>query len=172
MLGARMSHRKWRVTKQHPSRTSSGHQISCCLFSLHFLCAILATITVQLGRHINVPKIQMYLTLPCFDPLYDTESIYCRRGGKDAPNIWHFVLLLLLASSLSSLPASRTPLHASTYTWKGYDAFSAVVFQLPGVYGAFTGLSDDNDIFLFLCVNDGSRIQKVNSPHDIGHGNR
>ena len=34
----RMSHRKWRETKQQPSRARSGHQISCCLVSLHFLC--------------------------------------------------------------------------------------------------------------------------------------
>ena len=26
-----MSHRKWRETKLHPSRVTSGHQISCCL---------------------------------------------------------------------------------------------------------------------------------------------
>ena len=46
-IGARMSHRKWRETKQHPSRTSSGHQVSCFLFSLHFLCDILAPIPVE-----------------------------------------------------------------------------------------------------------------------------
>ena len=33
-----MSHRKWRGTKEQPSRARSGHQISCCLVSLHFLC--------------------------------------------------------------------------------------------------------------------------------------
>ena len=46
-IGARMSHRIWRVTKLHPSRTSSGHQIRCCLFYLHFLYDILAPIPVQ-----------------------------------------------------------------------------------------------------------------------------
>ena len=40
---ARMSHWKWRETKRQPSR---GHQISCCLVYLHFMCDILATITV------------------------------------------------------------------------------------------------------------------------------
>ena len=30
-------HRKWRETKQQPSRARSGHH-SCCLVSLHFLC--------------------------------------------------------------------------------------------------------------------------------------
>ena len=28
----RVSHRKWRSTKQHPSRAREGYQISCCLF--------------------------------------------------------------------------------------------------------------------------------------------
>ena len=39
--------KKWRETKQQPSRARSGHQISCCLVSLHFLCDILATIRVH-----------------------------------------------------------------------------------------------------------------------------
>ena len=43
-----MSHWKWRETKRQPSRARSGHQISCSLVSLHFLCDILAPITVQL----------------------------------------------------------------------------------------------------------------------------
>ena len=47
VIGARMSHWKWRETKQHPSRARSGHQISCCLVSRHFLCDILAPITVD-----------------------------------------------------------------------------------------------------------------------------
>ena len=45
----RMSHRKSRETKQQPSSARSGNQISCCLVSLHFLCDILATVTVQGG---------------------------------------------------------------------------------------------------------------------------
>ena len=47
VIGARMSHWKWRETKLQPSRARSGHQISCCLVSLHFLSDILAPITVQ-----------------------------------------------------------------------------------------------------------------------------
>ena len=43
---ARISHWKWRETKQQPSRARSGHQISCCLVSYNFLCDILAMITV------------------------------------------------------------------------------------------------------------------------------
>ena len=38
----RMSHRKWRQTKQQLSRARSVHQISCCLVYLHFLCDILS----------------------------------------------------------------------------------------------------------------------------------
>ena len=41
----RMSHRKWRSTKQHPTRARAGwagYQISCCLLFLHFLCDILS----------------------------------------------------------------------------------------------------------------------------------
>ena len=34
----RKSHMKWRETKQQLSRARSGHQISCWLFYLHFLC--------------------------------------------------------------------------------------------------------------------------------------
>ena len=37
----RMPHRKWRETKEQPSRSKSGHQISCCWNSLHFLAVIL-----------------------------------------------------------------------------------------------------------------------------------
>ena len=38
----RMSHRKWRSTKQHPSRARAGYQISCCLLSPLFLCDVLS----------------------------------------------------------------------------------------------------------------------------------
>ena len=47
VIVARMWHWKWRETKQQLSRARSGHQIGCCLVSLHFLCDILATITIQ-----------------------------------------------------------------------------------------------------------------------------
>ena len=46
----RMTHRKWRETKQQPSRAISGHEISCCLVSLHFLlCDILSGRPVHIG---------------------------------------------------------------------------------------------------------------------------
>ena len=47
---ARMPHRKWRSTKQQPSRAGSGHHISCCLVSLHFLCDILSSRPVGPAR--------------------------------------------------------------------------------------------------------------------------
>ena len=43
----RMSHRKWRATKQHPHRAIPGHQISCCLVYLHFQCNILSSHSVH-----------------------------------------------------------------------------------------------------------------------------
>ena len=43
---------KWRETKQYPSRARSGNQISCCLFSLHFLYDMLHSGTVDQ----NMPK--------------------------------------------------------------------------------------------------------------------
>ena len=45
-----MSLRKWRETKQHPSRARSGHQIICCLVFLHFLCDILSGRPVKRRR--------------------------------------------------------------------------------------------------------------------------
>ena len=60
---ARMSHWKWRETKQQPSRARSGHQISCCSVSLHFLCDILAMITVELDDGVFQPIISL-LTQP------------------------------------------------------------------------------------------------------------
>ena len=58
-----MAHRKWRETKQQPSRARSGHQIRCCLVSLHFLCDILAPITVHYWFPITFP------------PLHDVWSV-------------------------------------------------------------------------------------------------
>ena len=49
----RMSHRKLGETKQQPSRARSGHQFSCCLVSLHFLCDILS------GRPVLATKWQI-----------------------------------------------------------------------------------------------------------------
>ena len=37
-----MSHRKWRESKQQPSRARSGNKLSCCFVSLLFLCDILS----------------------------------------------------------------------------------------------------------------------------------
>ena len=58
----RMSRRKWRETKQQPSRAGSGHQISCCLVSLHFLCDILS------GRPVHAPINSARCPPPRFGP--------------------------------------------------------------------------------------------------------
>ena len=52
----RMSHRKWRETKQKPSRARSGHQISCCLVYLHFLCNILSGHPVKELKHFKMAQ--------------------------------------------------------------------------------------------------------------------
>ena len=54
-------------TKQQPSGARSGHQISCCLVSLHFLCDILPPITVHIefvvGGYLNyLNLLQSYCT--------------------------------------------------------------------------------------------------------------
>ena len=46
-----MSLRKWRETKRQPSSAGLGHQIICCLVSLHFLCDILHTGLVDRMLH-------------------------------------------------------------------------------------------------------------------------
>ena len=46
VIGARMSHWKWRETKLQPSSARSRNQISCSLVSHNFLCDTLAPITV------------------------------------------------------------------------------------------------------------------------------
>ena len=39
-------HRIWKVTKQQPRTAGPGNMLGCCLFSFHFLWAILCTSTV------------------------------------------------------------------------------------------------------------------------------
>ena len=55
----RMSHRKWRETKQQPRRARSVHQISCCLVSL---CDVLSGHPVD-GRWESAKMSRKYLTL-------------------------------------------------------------------------------------------------------------
>ena len=51
-----MSHRKYRETKQQPSRARSGHQISCFLVSLHFLCNTLSGHPVKELKHFKMAQ--------------------------------------------------------------------------------------------------------------------
>ena len=93
-----MSHRKWRETKQHPSRDTSGHQISCSLVSLHFLCDILSSHSVRThtsldnrksqversvvdekwaSRHPRHSRLELELVAPCFSTKKVASSILC-----------------------------------------------------------------------------------------------
>ena len=60
VIGARMLYWKWRETKLQPSRANSGHQISCCLVSLQFLCNILAPITVHTPSNITFELLEIF----------------------------------------------------------------------------------------------------------------
>ena len=54
VLVCRVPHRKWRETNMQPSRASIGQQLSCCLFSLHFLWGILRTSPVHTYTHTSI----------------------------------------------------------------------------------------------------------------------
>ena len=60
----KMSHRKWRETKQQPSRARSGHQIRCCLVSLHVLCNILSGRPVDYFEILGGPGSLILLPFP------------------------------------------------------------------------------------------------------------
>ena len=49
VLVLRMTHRKWRETKQQPSMLPGPAVTGCCLVYFHFLWVILSTSTVQSG---------------------------------------------------------------------------------------------------------------------------
>ena len=67
-----MSHRKWRETKQHPSRASAGYQISCCLLSLNFLCDILSGGPVE-------ALILMKVSIFCLQKLNKMPFSWCEQ---------------------------------------------------------------------------------------------
>ena len=50
VLVLRMAHRIWKETKQHPCTAGPDNMLGCCLFSFHFLLAILSMSTVQGGN--------------------------------------------------------------------------------------------------------------------------
>ena len=96
----RMLHRKWRETKQHPSRATSGHQITCRLVSLHFLCDILSSHSVHyrdglkggplVARNFSLAlpgcclvKQVHLLACPCFgDPANGKDRMGARKQTK------------------------------------------------------------------------------------------
>ena len=61
---------------------------------------------------------------------YHCQPPQALRGGEDAPNIWHFVSLSLLASFPSSLPLPRHPFaRASTSNCIGTSAAKCEAFS-------------------------------------------
>ena len=76
VIVARVSHWKWRETKQQPSRARSGHQISSCFVSLHFLCDILAPITV------HVRGVEVWGDFPLPPQRYFKTSSEMARGAR------------------------------------------------------------------------------------------
>ena len=101
-LDRMLSYRKWRETKQQPSRNRSGHQISCCLVSLHFLCAILSSRPVYLSQE----------KCNCWHPIR-IRSVHCK--GKVC--IWRKPRSLACCSSspLFCRPPSLGP--SLTHPW-------------------------------------------------------
>ena len=68
---------KWRETKQHPCRATTGHQISCGLVSLHFLCYILSSHPVfpyLMRGNVDVSKKYSLVLL--------LHRVYGHLGGK------------------------------------------------------------------------------------------
>ena len=96
-------------------------------------------------------NLQRAITQPIVYSYYRWLQTQTRRGGEDAPNIWHFVLLLLLASSpSSSIPLPRRPRFHLNIGRVG----RFLSCRIPGAYDDFTGLSDDNDIFFHDAAED------------------
>ena len=74
----RMSHRKWRESKQDPSRARSGNQPSCCLVSLHFPSDILS------GRPVvNYPDSTQFQLCPTQRFPGEEMRIMKRYPGED-----------------------------------------------------------------------------------------
>ena len=70
----RMLHRKWRETKRQPNRAGSGHQISCCLVSLRFLCDILSGRPVCIEEIAASSKKTRLPPFPCILPVTLTQQ--------------------------------------------------------------------------------------------------
>ena len=64
----RMPYRKWRETKQQPSRARSGYQLSCSLVSLHPAHHRVAKISKQNGMKKLILQVHVSGVLPCSAP--------------------------------------------------------------------------------------------------------
>ena len=84
-----VSHSKWRATRQHPSRSTSAHQISCILVYLHFLCEILSSHSVLFK--FNESTLMIYM-----ERVHMTGTNGSLRvGGREpaTPTVWHIRLV-------------------------------------------------------------------------------
>ena len=116
----RMSHRKWRATKHHPSRVTSSHQISCCLVSLRFLCDILSSHSVG----------EAFLR-------YCRESNLAKFGYQMVPPVPFFCVLILLylnwlafTSITLGIRLPTTYVAAPTFLWGPLHS-TAISLSLP-----------------------------------------
>ena len=81
--------------------TVSGHQISCCLFSLHFLCDILATITVVLSssilwRHITKSHSNRPALSACTSFWFQDEEDEDEEDDEDEEVLKPFPCLMMI----------------------------------------------------------------------------
>ena len=67
-----MSHRKWRETKQQPGTAGPGNMLGCCLVSLHFLCYILCSRSVD-APQCRTDKIRAHPPFDLLDPSPEVE---------------------------------------------------------------------------------------------------
>ena len=81
-----MSQKKWRETKQQPSRARSGHQVSCCLTSLRHPIRSPCSSSIPSytrTRVRNVPPLSpSCLHLPCSRLDRGTRTDSLRRAGE------------------------------------------------------------------------------------------
>ena len=107
MLVCRMPHRKWRETKQHPSRANLCQQLSCSLLCLHFLWGILRTSRVRfliLKCHFQINVNRRFWTnwmVTLYIPFHLTSvSKWESNLGK---SYMHFIMLIFFVFLRSRL---------------------------------------------------------------------
>ena len=133
----RMSHRKWRATKQHPHRATPGHQISCCLVNLHFLCNILSSHSVSYLITVlhcqRDTELRGFIVLICehFSLMrLQKNSHQWSEGswGKDWYNLLaNFLTILRISLGIPNLWRYRTHDSPSVSNW----AWTGILIPIP-----------------------------------------